>query len=269
MRVRYLCVVATIATSALTACSDAAVEEITAPRLAATPATPVANQWPFVWEYAQNNIPSAIGIQIQTLPGFVDDWNTFVVDARVQFQWVNDVSASVNAWLVDSSGVTINSGSAGMEYRRAFLPVATGDTTFTVRVSTYNRRCGLLGKNSYKGHAAQNAFNNNLVQLSLWDQTVSSTTGTDMLQQGCPPPDECAEPASRVIAGTTGILASKAADCDDAPAPPVGNGGYVEPAICFTVWRELWLWDYIRRVYFLDMEWILGVFCYEYEQLMT
>lgn len=270
MRTRYFNVVATIATSALFACSDAAVDEVTAPRIAATPAVPVTAEWPYVWEYADNEIPSAIGLSIRTDARFEDEYRTFVVDAHIHFEWSNEVSASLNAQLVDQYGTIVNSGSAGMSYKRAVLPVPSGDTTFTVRISTNNRTCGLLGRHSYKGSAGQRAINVNFLQVTLWEQILYETTGADVLQPACPPPpDDCATPASRVLGGVTGILASEQEGCEDAPAPPPPSGGGGEEIeLCYVIWRELWIWDYLLNTLQIVAEWPVGLICY-YTTYMT
>ncbi len=264
MRDRYLSLVATIATSALIACGDAAVEYVTAPPLAATPAAPVTDEWPSELEF--EGIPSAIGIQITVSPRFEDGNKTFVVDARVRFQWANEVSASVGTSVIDKDGATINNGAAGMTYRRLALPVPQGDSTFTVRISTNNITCGLIGKSSYSGRATTRAIDLNLVQLVLWEQEINETTGPDVLQPACPPRPGC-EPttASRVIAGTSGVLASENEDC--APAPPSGGLGDVDFVVCYTVWRELWVWDFYARSFGLVAEWIIGTWCYVLEHL--
>lgn len=260
MRDRHVVLVATIATGAIFACSDAAVEEVTAPHLAATPATPVANSWPWVEQYAAAGIPSAIGLQITTSPRFEYDYQWFVVDGRVQFQWANEVSASVKAWLINKAGVTVNSGSAGAAYRRLALPVPSGDTTFTVRISTNGVTCGLTGKNSYEGRARQNALNITLIEVVLFHSEILTTNGQDVSQPACPPPDECQGPATRVIGGATGILASVASDCEDAPAPPGGGSDPIE--VCYTVWREYWYYDYLTRRTYLVGRWPVGTVCY-------
>jgi hypothetical protein len=65
---------------------------------------------------------------------------------------------------------------------------------------------------------------------------------------------------TRVIAGAPGILASEGEDCDDAPAPP--DGGDEEFMVCFTVWREVWFWDYLSGTYQMSMTWIIAMYCY-------
>jgi hypothetical protein len=268
MRTRYFNVVATIVTSALLACGDAAVDEVTAPRIAATPAQPVTTQWPGIWEYEEYGIPSAIGLNISSDAWFEDDNRTFVARATVRFEWANDVSANLQAWLVDKNNVTVNSGSAGMHYSRAVLPVPSGDTTFTVRISTNNRTCGLLGKHSYNGRSAQNALNVNFLQITLWEQTMPETHGPDVLQPECPPSEGCATPVSRVIGGSTGILASEQEDCE-APTPPNGGGDQEAVEVCYTIWRELWIYDIVRRTLNLAAEWPVGIYCYYTPAPMT
>jgi len=260
MRNRCFRMVGTIATSATIACGDAAVDNVSAPGSAAIPSTPVANQWPYEWEYFYGGIPSTIGIQISGTSTFVDGNRTFVVRARVSFQWVNDVSARIDAWLLNKNGQTVNSGSAEMSYQRLALPVPQGDTTFTVRISTNNITCGLVGKASYEGSAAAVALDAKLVQIVLYKQSVGKTTLADVLQPECPPPSSCDEPVTRVIAGAPGILASEGEDCDDAPAPP--DGGDEEFMVCFTVWREVWFWDYLSGTYQMSMTWIIAMYCY-------
>jgi hypothetical protein len=79
MRDRWFRVVVTIATSATIACGDAAVDPVTAPELAAKPATPVAAQFPYIWDFATYEIPTnALGMQIAASPRFEDDYLTFV-----------------------------------------------------------------------------------------------------------------------------------------------------------------------------------------------
>ena len=234
MHDRYRSLVATIATSALIACGDAAVGDVTAPPLAATPAAPVANEWPSVDEYAEYDIPSTIGLVIHVDPRFEDDYRTFAVVAKVSFEWVNEVSANITASLINKNGTTINQGSAGMKYTRLSLPVPQGDTTFTVRISTNNITCGLVGKSTVSGYAAQNAIDFRLVQVVLYSQTISPTNGPDVLQPACPDP---------------------------------GGGGDDDNEVCYTVWRELWSWDYITRSFTLLDEWVVGSFCYVYNQM--
>jgi len=240
MRDRYRSLVATIATSALIACGDAAVGDVTAPPLAATPAAPVANEWPSVDDYTDSDIPSTIGLTIHVDPRFEDDFRTFTVVATVHFEWVNEVSASVSASLINKNGTTVNQGSAGMQYSRLALPVPEGDTTFTVRISTNNITCGLVGKSSVSGNAAQKAIDVRLVQVVLFSQVILPTNGPDVLQPACPDPD--------------------------APAPPSGGGGD-DFETCYTVWRELWSWDYLTRQFTLINEWVIGSFCYVYNQM--
>jgi hypothetical protein len=237
MHHRYFSVVATIATSAMIACGDAAVDKITAPRPAVTPVTPVMNDWPSEDEFVANEIPGAIGIQISGYPRFEDNYRWFVVEARVRFQWANEVSAKVNASLINKSGATINQGSAGMSYKRLALPVASGDTTLTVKISTNNILCGLIGKSSYEGQAAQRALNLNLIQILLWDQTITVTNLPDVLEPVC-----------------------------DAPEPP-SEGGGEEVEVCYTVWREVWVWNWAYRTFYLYAEIPLGTFCYVENQM--
>lgn len=254
--------VVTIATSATIACGDAAVDPVTAPELAAKPATPVAAQYPYLWDFATYEIPTnALGMQIAASPRFEDDYHTFVVSARVTFQWANQVSANIDAWLLNKNGQTVNKGSAGMTYTRLALPVPQGDTTFTVRISTNNITCGLVGKASYSGSAALVALDARLVQLTLTSHTIHPTTTFDVPQPDCPPPSGCEqEPVTRVIGAATGVLASTTTTCDNPMLPP--GSGSEEWEVCFTVWRELWVWDYLSRSYTLSTEWIVGVICY-------
>ena len=87
MRARSLSLVATIATSVTIACSDAAVEHPTAPTIAATPASPVANQFPSESEIlAAGWTSSMLGIQITISPYFEADYRTFVVPGVIRFQ---------------------------------------------------------------------------------------------------------------------------------------------------------------------------------------
>ena len=265
MHDRYRRLTATIATSALIACGDAAVGDVTAPRLAATPAAPVTSEWPSVEDYEANDIPSSIGISISVDARFEDDYKTFVVVAHVHFEWANEVMATVGASVINQDGKVINSSSAGMGYSRLALPVPQGDTTLTVRVSTNNITCGLIGKSSYTGTALQKAIDVKLVQITLWSQTLPNTNGPDVLQPACPPPppppDECKVVATRVIAATAGALATEVTDCTDAETAPTGSGGD-DYEVCYTVWRELWVWNYSTRSYTLADEWYLGTFCF-------
>jgi hypothetical protein len=268
MRDRYRSLVATIATSALIACGDAAVGDVTAPRLAATPAAPVADEWPSVDDYTANDISGAIGIRISVDSRFSDDYKTFVVVASVHFEWANEVLATVTA---SSSRRTAMSS---IRDRRAWVrpagpSCAAGDTTLTVRISTNNVTCGLIGKSSYSGTASAKALDVKLVQITLWSQTIPTTNGPDVLQPARPPytpppPDECESPVSRVIAGTTGALTTEAEDCPDENTAPTGSGGddYIE--VCYTVWRELWYWDPIWGFQLAD-EWFIGTYCYVYQ----
>ena len=262
MRDRYRSMVATIATGAMLACGDAAVGDVTAPPLAATPAPPVTNTWPTVSEVTDAGIPNAIGIQITLSPRFENNNTEFVVDARVQFQWANDVSASVKAWVINTGGATLNSGSAGMQYSRWGLPVPSGDTTFTVKVSTNGFTCDLTGKSSGEGKASTVALDTRLVAITLWQQTVLPTSGPDVSQPKCGDeiPSGCEGPATRVVAGATGILRTEVADCDDAPAPPGGSGGDTVE-VCYTIWREYWFYDFYQRQYVLYAVVPIGTYC--------
>ncbi|MGH9203177.1 MAG: hypothetical protein ACRD2A_18270 [Vicinamibacterales bacterium] len=250
------------------ACSDAAVDSVTAPRPTVTPAAPVADQWPTEEELAAAGMPGAIGIQITSEAHFEDDYKTFVAQARVRFQWVNEVSARLSAALLNQGGAIVNSSTAQMAYKRAAIPVASGDTTFTVRMSTNNVTCGLLGKHSVSGRAELMALNASLITISLYMQEVGETNGPDVPQPPCPPePPDCDGTIARVIAGATGILASESTDCEDAPAPPAGGGGGDDVIeVCYAVWRELWIWDWRRNTYTLVAEWLVGVFCYSSTQ---
>ena len=187
MRDRFLIVVATIAASVFTACSDAAVDQVTAPPSTATPAEPVAAMWPTEAEYESLEASgAAIGIQIDLKPYFSADTQTFVVEAQVHFQWANDVSATVWASLVNRSGTVINSSEAGMAYQRFGMPVAKGDTTFVVRVSTGNIKCGLTGKSAYAGHAYTKAIDAKFLVFNLWEQQILKTHGDDVVLPDCP-----------------------------------------------------------------------------------
>lgn len=260
MRDRCLRMAVTFATSALFACGDAAVDPVTAPQLAAEPATPVANQYPYTWELENN--ASAVGIQITANPRFEKDYRTFVVDARVTFSWANDVSAGLKAWLLNKNGATVNSSETGMHYTRIGPPVPYGDTTFTVKVAA-PATCGLIGKSSYHGESIVYALNFSLVQIKVFSRAIGTTNAPDVLQPECPPapPDECetdTEPASRLTAATSGSVAYSAEGCDDAPTAPTGGGPVT---ICYTVWRELWIRDLETGVDTLIDAWVVGVVC--------
>ena len=259
MRDRWFRMVVTIATSATIACSDEAVESVTAPKPAAMPAAPATNQFPYYWEFSFT--PTIASIQISSDAYFEADNLTFVATARVSFTWSNDVSARLDAWLLNKQGQTVNRSSSGMTYSRFALPVAAGDSTLVVRVSTNNITCGLVGKHSYEGRASQIAIDARLVQITLFTQGIQTTNGADVTQPACPPTTGCeAGPATRVVSGSTGILASTT-DCDDAPTPP-GGGGEDEFMVCFALWRELWVWDYASGTFQLSSTWFLGVICY-------
>jgi hypothetical protein len=256
-------VVATIVAGVTLACNDAAVDEITAPPLAATPAQPVANMYPGTWEYTAAGIPSAIGMRITTTPGWENDYQTFTVLAKVEFEWANAVSASVNTSLADKTGKVVNSGSGGMSYSRFLLPVSYGDTTFVVSISTNGQKCGLLGKHTYEGSSGQMAINTSFVQVSLWQQKIHTTSGTDILQPACPtpPPDECDGAATRRIGTIGGPVASTSEDCD-APAPPNGGGTSDPIEICYTIWREYYIYDYFTNRTYLIARYPIGTQCY-------
>ena len=153
MRDRYLGMAITLATGAMIACSDGAVGDVTAPRLAEMPASPVANTWPSVTEFTAAGIPSTVGMQIWLTPWWEDGYRMFAVSARVSFTWANEVSATINAWIIDKAGKTINSSSSGVAYKRLAIPVSSGDTTLIVKVSSNNITCGLVGKSSGTGSA--------------------------------------------------------------------------------------------------------------------
>jgi hypothetical protein len=264
MRDRYLIVVATIAASVLTACSDAAVDQVTAPPSAATPVQPVAAQWPTEEEYEANEIPGTIGLQIQVNPYFSADTLSFVVEARVRFQWANDVSVTVWASVIDKNGTVINSSEAGMAYQRLALPVASGDTTFVVRVSTNGIKCGLTGKSAYAGHSSAKAIDSRIVVINLWQQDILKTNGPDVQQAPCPAgSDAC--PVSRVIGGMSAALPSTdGCDDDPAPAPPTGGSEPVE--VCYVVWREYWIVDLTtwERTFLFAIP--IGYFCFTPEE---
>jgi hypothetical protein len=264
MRTRFPSVVATIVAGVTLACNDAAVEQITAPPLAATPAQPVSNMYPGTWEYTAAGIPAAIGMRITTTPKWENDYQIFTVVASVKFEWANYVTAGLNTSLVDKAGRNVNSGSAGVTYSRFLLPVASGDTTFVVSISTHGQKCGLMGKHTYSGSAQQQAINVSFVQVTVYRHDVLLTSGPDILQPACPPPppppDECDEPASRLIGGIGGPVASTGEDCD-APAPP--NGGSTESIeVCYTIWREYWYYDYVTRRSYLIARYPIGTMCY-------
>ena len=261
MRDRYLIVVATIAASVLTACSDAAVDQVTAPPTAAAPVHPVANEWPTVDE--ANEASSAIGIQITLNRYFSADTLTFVVEAQVKFQWANDVSATVYASLIDKNGATINSSEASMAYQRFAVPVTSGDTTFVVRLSTNGIKCGLVGKSAYSGHAATKAIDAKLIVITLWQQTIGKTNAEDLVLPACPAPEDECEASSRVIGGMTAALPNTEG-CDDAPAPPGGDSPAEE--ICYALWREFWVYDYARRQYVFLFEILIGIYGYVPEE---
>lgn len=258
MRHRWFRMVMTIATSASIACGDEAVDQVTAPKPAATPVTPAANQLPYFWEFY--GTPTAVGIQISSNASFENDHRDFVANAFVSFSWANDVSAKLDAWLLNKQGQTINRSSAGMTFYRIALPVQRGDSTMTVRLSTNNITCGLVGKHSFEGKAAQVAIDAQIVTITLFSQTIGTTNGPDVLQPPCPPEPCAVEPVSRVVSGHTGVLASETTTECVEPMPP--GGGEEEFEVCFTVWRELWVWDYMSGSYTLAAEWIIGVICY-------
>jgi hypothetical protein len=264
MRYRCLIVVATIVASVLTACTDAAVDQVTAPHSAATPVQPVASQWPTEGEYEANEIPNAIGIQISVHPNFSADTLTFVVQAHVSFQWANDVSATVWASLLNRNGSVINSSEASMAYQRFAVPVASGDTTFVVRVSTNGFKCGLTGKSAYAGRAAAKAIDSRLVVITLWEQTIGKTNFLDVSLPACPPDEDECQAASRVIGGMSAALPNTEGCDDEAPLPPGGGSEPVE--VCYVVWREYWYFDLRTRQYVLLFEYPVGIYCYVPEE---
>ena len=267
MHNRLPSVVATIVAGVTLACSDAAVDHVTAPPLAATPAQPVANMYPGTWEYTAAGIPAAIGMNIKTTPAWEDEYRTFTVWADDKFEWANLVTADVNTSLTDKTGRTVNSGSAGVTYTRFLLPVVRGDTTFVVRISTHGERCGLMGKHTYRGASRQMAVNLSFVQLSIWGHDVHPTTGMDILQPICPPPppppppppSDCDEPASRIISGGPSLSGT---DDDCAPAAPNGGSGGNQIEVCYTIWREYWIYDYATRRTYLVARYPIGTECY-------
>jgi hypothetical protein len=264
MHRRYFNVVATIATSVTLACGDARLDDVTAPPPAAIPASPVTNQWPSEEEFAE--VSSAIGIRIVLAPWFARDNLYFNVDARITFDWANYVSATAKASLINASGTQINSGQASLTWYRIALPVASGDTTLTVRIATNNITCGLTGKSSGSGRAAQRALSFGLVVIDLYDQTAGETSGPDVMQPTCPPDDCGVTASSRVTRGTSGVLRSESDGCDDdAPTPPLTGGESDDPdptLVCFTLWREFWYYDSVTRRYSLLGTYVLGTFCY-------
>ena len=257
MRDRWFRMVVTIATSATIACGDEAVDPVTAPNLAARPAVPATNQWPYLWEFSAT--PTAGSIEISSDAHFDTDYLTFIAEATISFTWSNDVSGKLDAWLLNKQGQTINRSSASMAFQRWALPVPSGDSTVVVQVSTNNTTCGLVGKHSYEGRAATVAIDAKLVQITLFSQAIGATNGPDVLQPACPIPAGCQEvPVYRVSSGITGVPAPTLV-CGGIPAPP---GGEEEFEVCFTVWRELWIWDYLSRTYNLDTSWLIGAYCY-------
>lgn len=260
---RFAPMVLAIATGLTMACGDAAVESITAPKIAATPAQPVANQFPTVDEVEGAGIPAAASIQMSATTRFEDNWRTFVASLTVTVRWSNDASAQIDAWVQNRNGQVINQGSAGMKWRRWMLPVMQGDTTFTVRVSTNGITCGLVGKARYQGRAAQMAVElSKLIEIELASQTFLPTTSADTPQPDCPPDPGCEEPpASRVISAGNVSLAAEPVPCDEAPPPP--GGGVPEPVeICVAVWRQHWLYDFATGRLTLLSQYFIGVICY-------
>ena len=267
MHRRYFSVVATIATSVTLACSDARLDDVTAPPPAAMPVTPVANEWPSEEEVAAAGIPSTIGMSVDLTPWFATDNLYFIVDAKVRFSWANYVSATIKASLINASGQQINSGQASLSWYRMVVPVPSGDTTFTVRIATNNTTCGLTGRSSGSGKAAQRALSAGLFTVDIYEHTVGETSGPDVLQPKCPPDDCDVTASNRVISGTSGVLRSESDDCDeDAPAPPIGGG---EPEddpdptlVCFNLWREFWIYDFHTHRFSLIGQAFIGTFCY-------
>jgi len=153
-----------------------------------------------------------------------------------------------------------------MTYYRFAIPVASGDSTLVVRISTNNTTCGLVGKHTFEGKASQIAIDAKIVQITLATQGIQTTNGPDVQQPACPEPPGCEEePASRVISGSNGALAS-ASDCG-APAPP--GGGSEDFVVCFIVWRELWLWDFVNHIFQFITMWPVGLVCYNNAGLIT
>jgi hypothetical protein len=246
------------ATSVTIACRDAAVESITAPKLTATPATPVANQWPTEEEYANAGIPGTVGLTMRGSSHFESDYKTFVASLAIQFTWSNNVSANLNAWVQNAQGQTINSASKGMTWRRFALPVARGDTTFSVQVSTNHITCGLLGKASYSGSAAHT-----LLAVEPHSTSQQPTNIPDVPQPECPPdePDPGCEPHDYRVMDAGDAIASNGDSCEDpAPAPP-GGGSVEEVEVCVAVWRELWVFMPPNTFRLMD-RWFIGTICY-------
>ena len=177
------------------------------------------------------------------------------------------MSATIKASLINDKGQQINSGQASMSWYRLAIPVASGDTTFTVRIATNNTTCGLTGKSSGSGKAAQRALAAGLITIDLYEQTVGETSGPDVLQPKCPPDDCGVSASSRVISASSGVLRSESDDCDDdAPSPPIGGGGEpVDPEptlVCFNLWREFWSYNFLTRQLSLVGVAFMGTYCY-------
>jgi hypothetical protein len=257
--------VATIATSVTLACGDARLDDVTAPSPAAMPVTPVANEWPTEEEIAAAGVPSAIGMKIDLTPWFATDNLYFIVDAKISFSWANYVSATIKASLINASGQQINSGQTALSWYRMVVPVPSGDTTLTVRIATNNTTCGLTGRSSSAGKAAQRALSAGLFIVDIYEHSIGETSGPDVLQPKCPP-DDCDNTASsRVISGTSGVLRSESDGCPDAPAPPISGGGDDDPEptlVCFNVWREFWSVNLLTHQYSLTGQVFIGTFCY-------
>ena len=262
MRDRCFRMVVTIATSATIACGDAADDPVTAPNLAAKPATPVAEQFPLESEVIASGIPTnAASLQIDANSGFENNNHDFSVTAHVSFWWSNEVTAMVDAWLLNKSGQTVNSGKKGLTYTRLGLPVAQGDTTLTVRISTNNTTCGLIGKGSYNGSAVFMALDTKLLQFKLSGQTIHTTTIEDVLQPACSPPAGCElTPVNRLTSSNPTLLVPSLSDCLPPDYPPVD--GNEEFEVCFAVWRELWIYDVISQFSTLMATWFIGTICY-------
>ena len=222
--------------------------------------------WPTEAEYeALEASGAAIGMQIDLKPYFSADTLTFVVEAQVHFQWANDVSATVWASVINRNGTVINSSEAGMAYQRFGMPVASGDTTFVVRVSTGNIKCGLTGKSAYAGHAYTKAIDAKFLVFNLWEQQIGKTNGPDVVLPDCPTEPESCGPVSRVIGNTPAALPSTS-DCDDgdAPAPPNGSSEPVE--VCYVIWREVWIIDLTTYQRKLIFAYPVGYYCFVPEE---